>query len=189
VVLLAGLLLLAWAMRVELYSLASATVRALRKYLAGMKMARQAKQGQRVAAQASAAGSKPSGKAAREPSPTHWPGSGDFGFEVVGESHYQRALAAAAGNEPTRYEGFDCVAQLVPEDDNSYDKSAVAVCVNGSKVGHLSRDDARSFRRRLGSKGLTGVVTTCDAVIRGGARKADGSTFLYGIWLDITPFN
>jgi hypothetical protein len=38
-------------------------------------------------------------------------------------------------------------ARLVPEADNLYDDEAVRVEIDGRKVGHLSRADARRFRR------------------------------------------
>jgi hypothetical protein len=190
-VLLLGVALLAWGLRSELWRVTRIAAREGGKFAARMNTAWRARRERRAAEAVSVASVQAKATAVkkqRQPSSTHWPGSGDFGFEVVGESNYQPALAAAAGNQQTRYEGLACVAQLVPEDNNRYDKSAVAVSVNGSTVGYLSRDDARSFRRRLGSKGLTGVVTTCGAVIRGGGQKSDGTRMFYGIWLDIQPF-
>ena len=118
----------------------------------------------------------------------HWPSTGCFGFEVVGESNYQPALAAAAGGHPARGDGIEVTAWLVPEDSNRFDPYAVAVQVDGNTVGYLSRDDARSFRRRLGQKGLTGSTSTCDAAIVGGGERSDGTAMFYGIRLDLKPF-
>lgn len=117
-----------------------------------------------------------------------WESLGEFDFEVVGESNYQNALKIAAGNHGSDPADVQCIAALVPEDDNEYDKSAVAVEVGGKTVGYLSRDDARSFRRRLGRKQLSGQVTYCDALIMGGGTSKAGKKYSYGIRLDIKPF-
>lgn len=42
-----------------------------------------------------------------------------------------------------------CRAELRPEPDNAYDKRAVGVYVDGRKVGHLSREDARRHQSAL----------------------------------------
>jgi len=117
-----------------------------------------------------------------------WESLGDFQFEVVGESHYQRELKSLAGDHGTEFVEIDCEAALVPEDDNKYDPKAVAIFIEGIKVGYLSRDDARSFRRRLGNKRLTGQITYCDALIVGGGIARNGRKMSYGIRLDIKPF-
>lgn len=88
-----------------------------------------------------------------------WPEIGDYCFEVVGESHYQRALLKHAGDHDEDGADKECVALLI---------KAVRVAVGVDIVGHLSRDDARSFRRRLGTKKLTGQITSCYAIMRGG---------------------
>ena len=118
----------------------------------------------------------------------HWPGAGDFEFEVVGESFYQNDIARLAGAHGEHSAEVQCIATLVLEDDNKHDPKAVAVIVGGRKVAHLSRDDARSFRRRLGAKKLSGATTTCDAMVVGGGTKRGGEKLMYGIKLDIKPF-
>lgn len=117
-----------------------------------------------------------------------WDGPGYFDFEIVGESNYQPALAALAGTHGERSPDKECQAALIPEDDNRYDDKAVRVDINGLTVGYLSRDDARSFRRRLGAKRLTGQITHCAAVIVGGYRMKNGERASYGVKLDIKPF-
>lgn len=117
-----------------------------------------------------------------------WPARGEFEFEVVGESHYQKAIARLAGDHSTDGADVECVAELRPEDNNRYDPKAVAVKIQGNLVGYLARDDARSFRRRLGQKGLAAQVTTCDARIVGGMLR-NGEKWHYGVRLDIKPFD
>lgn len=119
----------------------------------------------------------------------HWPHIGDFDFDAVGESFYQRDLETIAGPHGTESVEINCVATLKLEDDNPHDPKAVAVIINGCKVGHLSREDARSFRRRLGQKRLSGATTTCDAIIVGGGTRRNGEKLMYGVKLDIKPFD
>ena len=129
--------------------------------------------------------------AASQPSTAthHWPALGNFEFEVVGESNYQKAIAAAAGSHGTQSADVQCLATLEPEDDNPYDPKAVAIRIQGTLVGYLSREDARSFRRRLGQKRISGQVTTCDALIVGGGTRKNGEKLHYGVKLDIKPFD
>jgi hypothetical protein len=118
----------------------------------------------------------------------HWPKLGDFDFEVVGESNYQKTLAALAGDHGDRSANLDCIAYLVPEDDNRHDPKAVSVQISGRTVGYLTRENARSFRRRLGQKGLGGRITSCDACIVGGGTRKSGEKLFYGVKLDLKPF-
>jgi len=123
-----------------------------------------------------------------------WSDGGNFNFEVVGESFYQKDLKILAGEHKESGCRVYGTAVLVPEDDNPHDNKAVAVYVKtaenqpGRQVGHLSRRDARSFRRRLGAKKLAGQRTLCDAVIVGGRLKK-GIRQSYGVWLDMKPFD
>jgi hypothetical protein len=119
----------------------------------------------------------------------HWEGNGDFDFDVVGESNYQGALAKLAGEHGTDNVDKEFRAMLVLEDSNRYDPKAVAVQLEGTTVGYLARADARSYRRRLGQKGLTGIDATCDALIVGGGTKSDGEKLFYGVKLDMKPFD
>jgi uncharacterized protein YukE len=120
---------------------------------------------------------------------THWQGQGDFAFEIVGESFYQNELNRLAGAHSEAGAETDHIAELVPEDDNEHDSKAMAVKIQGRTVGYLSREDARSFRRRLGKKGLTGTVTTCEAKIVGGGTRKNGEKLHYGVKLNIKPFD
>jgi hypothetical protein len=116
----------------------------------------------------------------------HWPSEGNFDFEIVGESNYQPAIAALVeGTTP----GETFTALLIPENENPYDKLAVRVEIDGRTVGYLSREDARSFRRRLSAKKLSGKATQCMASLIGGQTRLSGETLSYGVTLDIKPFN
>jgi hypothetical protein len=118
----------------------------------------------------------------------HWPNLGEYDFEVVGESNYQTALKRLAGDHGTESADVEIVAELHLENSNPHDPKAVAVRVEGQTVGYLSREDARSFRRRLGQKGLGSATTTCGAHIVGGGTRRNGEKLSYGIRLDIKPF-
>lgn len=118
-----------------------------------------------------------------------WPPLMEFDFEVVGESFYQPALKALAGDHGDDSSNLLVKAVLVPDSKNPHDDKAVRVEVEGLKVGHLSRADARSFRRRLGAKKLGQQPTCCQAMITGGHRLKDGGRAHYGLMLDIKPFD
>lgn len=122
------------------------------------------------------------------PSAFHWPELGDYEFEVVGESRYQAALRRIAGDHGERSAEAVCVAHLVMDDRNPHDNKAVVVRVDGAVVGYMSRDDARSFRRRLSAKRLAGMTTTCSACVVGGGTRKNGEALSYGIRLDMEPF-
>ena len=118
----------------------------------------------------------------------HWPGSGDFEVAAVGESFNRKAIQRLVGDHGDEHVEKTFVATLVPDDDNPHDNRAVAIYINRVKVGHMSRDDARSFRRRLGAKKLTGQFTSCDALVQYGG-LVDGKRFDYSVSLDIKPFD
>ena len=118
-----------------------------------------------------------------------WPGKHGFGGEVVGESNYQDALTAAVGSPPTSWNEVMVTASLVCEPDNPHDPMAVAVFVNGSRVGYLRAEHARVFHERLKRRGIAGQTTHCGALIRGGGTARDGTQRMYGILLNIQPFN
>lgn len=116
-----------------------------------------------------------------------WPARDEYEFEVVGESHYQptlKALHSASGGDSATG-----TAILVPEDTNPHDDKAVRVTVQGLTVGYLSRDDARSYRRRLAAKKLGMVPASCGIVITGGHQLKDGTTAHFGAELDMKPFD
>lgn len=115
--------------------------------------------------------------------PTHHWKASHFDFEIVGESHYQAQISSIVKRGDSHL-----TASLVLDPSNPYDNLAVRVDIGGQTVGHLSREDARSFRRRLGAMRLTGQITTCDAEIRGGDTARDGRVLMYGVFLAMKEF-
>lgn len=121
-----------------------------------------------------------------------WPQLNEFDFDIVGEQYYQPAISKIYQSWVSNHKEGDIVdpldAYLIPDDNNPYDDKAVRVDIDNYTVGHLNRDDARSFRRRLGAKKLTGQITKCKATITGGHELKNGNTASYGVALDLKPF-
>ena len=112
-------------------------------------------------------------------------GPGNYEIEVVGESHYQRALESICGGR-TEYSAEKYVqATLVLEDQNPHDSQAVRVDVSEMTVGYLPRDTARSYRRRLREAGHPRLTGRCNAVIRGGWDRGPQDRGHFGVWLDL----
>jgi hypothetical protein len=104
-------------------------------------------------------------------------------LEVVGESFYQDELWRAVGRRTTERVRVDIEAELRAEPDNPYDSNAVSVSIGGLKVGHLSREDARSHRQGLlDLQARTGRRIILRGVITGGGVRQDGPGYL-GVWL------
>jgi hypothetical protein len=113
---------------------------------------------------------------------------GDEDLEVVGESFYQDNLWHLAGARPGEQRvREDIYAVLVAEDDNPYDPSAVAVWINGLKVGHLSRENAQRYRPGLVvQQDARGMPIALAGVITGGGIRSDGLGKL-GVFLQHDP--
>lgn len=110
-------------------------------------------------------------------------------LQVVGEASYQDNLWRIVGGRrsPDGRVREDAFAVLAAEPDNLYDASAVAVWIQGLKVGYLSREDAQRYR-----PGLLALEEQCGkpialaGVISGGGMRADGPGRL-GVFLDHDP--
>jgi hypothetical protein len=109
--------------------------------------------------------------------------SGDDSVAVVGESHYQEALAAAAG--PKRSGGVEVRTRfaLVPEPENPHDPNAIAVRLeDGATVGYLNRADAVAYGPLLAQCAARGQPGVTDGVILGGDVGRDTA---FGVWLHL----
>jgi hypothetical protein len=113
---------------------------------------------------------------------------GDEDLEVVGESFYQDNLWQLAEAQPgTQRVREDIYAVLVAEDNNPYDPNAVAVWINGLKVGHLSRENAQRYRPGLiAQQEALGKPIALAGVIAGGGIRSDGPGML-GVFLHHDP--
>ena len=112
-------------------------------------------------------------------------GDGRFRIDVVGESNYQEALETAAGGRRPKGVNQTVTAQLAMEDDNPYDSKAVAVRIDGAKVGYLSRDDARRFREEGGELLASAQRILCRGRVRGGWSRGPRDRGHFGVTLDI----
>lgn len=110
-------------------------------------------------------------------------GDGSYSFDIVGESYYQEELKRIAGPKQEKGKALECEALIIHESDNPHDRNACAVIIDGRKVGHLSKQDAKdqvSFRQS------PGFSLSAKALITGGwsDRRGEGS---YGVRLDYVP--
>lgn len=109
-------------------------------------------------------------------------------LEVVGESFHQENLRELAGNpRHARRVRVPVTAVLVAEYDNPHDANAVSVWIEGLKVGHLSRYDARNYRTGLlALQERHGAPIALAGVIAGGGMDGDRKGLL-GVFLDHDP--
>jgi hypothetical protein len=110
-------------------------------------------------------------------------------LEVVGEASYQDNLWRIVGGRrsPEGRVREDVYAVLAAEPDNPYDANAVAVWIQGLKVGYLSREDARRYRPGLlALEQQHGKPIALAGVIAGGGMRADGPGRL-GVFLEHDP--
>jgi hypothetical protein len=112
-------------------------------------------------------------------------GDGSFGIEAVGESNYQEALEQVAGGREAHGVNRQVTAELQLEDDNPFDPQAVMVRVDGLKVGYLSRDHARRFRKEAAPELGGARRILCRGRIRGGWDRGRGDRGHFGVALDI----
>lgn len=113
---------------------------------------------------------------------------GNDDLDVVDESYYQENLWRLVGPRwPDERVRQPVYAVLIAEDDNPYDANAVAVWVQGLKVGHLSRANARRYRPGLlGLQRRYGQPVALSGVIVGGGIREDGPGRL-GVFLRHDP--
>jgi hypothetical protein len=110
--------------------------------------------------------------------------SGAYAVEVVGESAYQDELQDICGGRTSEGFRLETEAYLFPEDDNPFDAYAVAVFIDGHRVGYLDRALARLWRRHLRRSAGDLVVCRCMAIIVGGWQRGR-NTGHFGVRLDL----
>lgn len=108
---------------------------------------------------------------------------GSFPMGVVGESSYQSELISVVG--PYRSDGYDTEmwATIELEPTNPLDQNAVAVKINGRKVGYLERDQALRVGAQMREDGID--TSRCRARIRGGWQTSNLELGLFGVRLAI----
>ncbi|SEP71428.1 HIRAN domain-containing protein [Devosia sp. YR412] len=112
----------------------------------------------------------------------HMDGDGSFDFDIVGEASYQEALDTIAGGKTKKGHEIEVLATLVREPSNPHDGNAIAVIIEGRKVGYVARAEAKAISKMIDSCGYSQF--TADAMIVGGwvDRKGEGH---YGVKLDL----
>ena len=113
------------------------------------------------------------------------PGPGTYAIDVVGESYYQPALESICGGREAWPEDKIVEAILIHEDNNPHDNQAISINIHGKKVGHLSRSDARKYRKEMERASYPGVTATCSAMIVGGWNRGGGDQGHFGVKLDL----
>ena len=103
--------------------------------------------------------------------------------DIRGESHAQAALAEICGGYARHGHDLACEAQLTPEPDNDHDPGAVAVMIQGHRVGYLPAERAASYLARLAAAGHEGATVTCPARIVGGWRTNAHDVGHFGVKL------
>ncbi len=113
----------------------------------------------------------------------HLAGTGGFSTHVEVEFDYQDALEHIAGGRTREGAHIECTAFLVPEPERLDVPGSVAVHISGYKVGYLSREDGRQYRRFLASTDRA-APALCDALIVGGWVREDGEG-AFAVQLDL----
>lgn len=116
--------------------------------------------------------------------PLRWAGDGQYSVDVVGESFAREALADIAMNPTSRRALVFCVASLIPQPSNPYDRNAIAVSISGRAIGHLSREFSKSYCERLSELGKENETFVAYAVISGGLVTQE-KQYDYSVQLDI----
>ncbi len=100
---------------------------------------------------------------------------GNFSQDVVGESFYTDNLKKVTRN---RSGEFFVTAMLVREPSNRFDRNAVRVDIYGLPVGHIPKEDARSFHALLDYANSQGLSVTTKARVWWDAGDGYGSVGL-----------
>ncbi|MGB5903487.1 MAG: HIRAN domain-containing protein [Xanthobacteraceae bacterium] len=130
---------------------------------------------------------KPLWRTSRQQAPIRYVviGSGDFDFDIVGESRYQDALDRICGGKTDGGHEIEVEAMLIEEPSNSHDANAVKVTIQGHTVGYLARPDAEEYKHHVRYAGHAGQFVRVKAVIVGGWDRGRRGAGHYGVRLDM----
>jgi hypothetical protein len=107
---------------------------------------------------------------------------------VQGESYYKENIETVSNytGEDEGVNADDFIARLILENNNPYDPgNAVRIDIDGKTVGHLSKPNAKKYRKRLLALELFDVIGECYASIKGGFALRDGGMADFGVRLDL----
>ncbi|MEU4163246.1 hypothetical protein [Actinoplanes sp. NPDC026670] len=118
-----------------------------------------------------------------------WGQAGWASAEVVGETHYAKAIRALFGSDfDPRGTDINIAVQLIPDRNNRHDRNAVGVWSGNSLLGHLPRPEAARYTAVLTALHGRGLLPEVNARITGREwSAADGrpATFDGTIRLDL----
>jgi len=112
-------------------------------------------------------------------------GPGTYNVDVIGESHYQRALNNICGGRTRKGHRFKTDAYLVPEANNPSDSTAVRIVIKNHAVGYLDRKTARRFHKMMAAAGYRNTTAMCPAIIVGGWDRGPRDKGYFGVRLDL----
>lgn len=107
---------------------------------------------------------------------------------IADDGEHTSNIFRIAGNTFGQAAHRECVAFLVPGEEQAGFEMAVSVVVEGLRIGQMSQRDLIPFRAMLQRAGLGAQVTSCDAYIGGGGTGADGKKQRYAISLNVDWF-
>lgn len=113
----------------------------------------------------------------------HMEGDGSFEFDIVGEASYQDALSLIAGGKTDASQELERLATLVREPRNVHDANAIAITIEGRKVGYVARKEARAISQMMDRRGYSQF--TADALIVGGWDRGRRGQANFGVKLDL----
>lgn len=108
---------------------------------------------------------------------------GAFLRAIVGESFYQSQLERVCKGHNRFGHDLEKVAVLTPDPDNEHDPNAVAVSIDGGRVGFLGREDAARYLAALEEAGYAGQAVKVAAIVKGGWRTNQHDSGHFGVWL------
>ncbi len=114
------------------------------------------------------------------------PSLGKFGVHVVGESHYTNSFREICG-PPTPPKTMTVTASLVPDPRNPHDANAIAIVVNGKRIGHLATEDAQRYLGLVQRLNEQGSTVCCHAEIKSGWEGSENYASQYSARLDLPP--
>ncbi len=110
-----------------------------------------------------------------------------FPLNVEGESKFDQNIRNIIGFK-NQVDGVDIdglVAQLIPENPLDPTNCIVNVFIKSLQVGWLNYQDGLVYRKRIAELGHSSEIGECEAKVRGGFKRDDGTRANFGVNLDL----
>ena len=111
--------------------------------------------------------------------------SEQFSTKIVGTSFCQENLIRVCGPKKEESVELEVAAELILENNNPADVNAVAVLVNGLKVGYLPKREAMIHRIFIHGSDYNKDRLICLGKINGGWDNGHGNCGHYGVTVDL----